>query len=407
MKKPKKKSHPARPLFAAASLPSTFTAAAPQPADQMSMAAKAFAMRFPSPNAPAPAPTPTPVHVPNTTPQRPVTPPTPSNTPTSRHDGWSPDKQLQFCDMLKARHTVEEAAESVGLSSRAAYALRARDPDFAAAWRAARDVVRQALVDKALVYAFHGRVVRIYKNGTLVGDRRRQSPAMVVAALKRIRSTSRLSDPTVVAAAQDFGICLELLELGLAYPDPAATAPPAPVMPYVHNGRGWSPETQTAFCLALSKLGNVEKACEAIGKSRSIAYDERNSPECRAFAIAWDAALLVASEALIDLAHDLADKGTIEEVARYGKIVSRHRIFDARTMAITSEKTKELELAPCAREVELVIKRDGTHVAWFVEGVVDAEEVPPDVVPDEVPDEVPDVGVVDGEEVTEAVLRAA
>ena len=50
---------------------------------------------------------------------------------------WSAGKAVTFIVTLAATRSVTLAAREAGMSRKAAYALRSRDPTFAAAWRAA------------------------------------------------------------------------------------------------------------------------------------------------------------------------------------------------------------------------------------------------------------------------------
>jgi hypothetical protein len=290
-------------------------------------------------------------------PERPqFTPPPPA--PKQRHDGWTPQRRALFVEMLAGRYSVEKAAIEVGMTERAAYALRARDPDFADEWAKAREIVRQGLIDQSVLIAQHGRITRIYKSGVLVGDRRRQSPALVLGSVKRLRSKKLLGKPVNLAAAQDYKNCLDLLLLGLPYPDPEATEPVAHPEPQLHNGRGWSPATQREFCEALAELGDVDKACQSIAKSRSVAYEMRNAKGCEAFAIAWDASLLVSTEKLVELAMQLAREGTLEEEARFGKLTGERRILSAESQQATAECVETLELKAARVHVDIVIQSD-------------------------------------------------
>lgn len=60
----------------------------------------------------------------------------PQTPPRFRRDGWTPQRQLAFLDMLGSTHSVTKAARAAGMSRESAYRLRARDPQglFAAAW---------------------------------------------------------------------------------------------------------------------------------------------------------------------------------------------------------------------------------------------------------------------------------
>lgn len=56
-----------------------------------------------------------------------------------RSGEWTNDKAVTFIVTLAASRSVTLAARRAGMSRKSAYALKARDPAFAAAWRAAID----------------------------------------------------------------------------------------------------------------------------------------------------------------------------------------------------------------------------------------------------------------------------
>jgi hypothetical protein len=70
---------------------------------------------------------------------------------TFRHDGWTPARRAMFLECLAATANVQHACAVVGLSRQAAYRLRRRDPEFAAAWRdalrKARDAAARAFLE--------------------------------------------------------------------------------------------------------------------------------------------------------------------------------------------------------------------------------------------------------------------
>ncbi len=69
---------------------------------------------------------------------------------------------------------------------------------------------------------------------------------------------------------------------------------------------GWSPDRQVAFLEALVRTGNVRAAARYAGLSRESAYKLRRRPDARAFARAWDAAIIHARDIFQD---ELMDKG--------------------------------------------------------------------------------------------------
>ena len=62
--------------------------------------------------------------------------------PPHRADGWTPERRVTFCVNLAAGKNVTVAAASVGLSRKAVYALKKRDPDFAALWQTVLSATR-------------------------------------------------------------------------------------------------------------------------------------------------------------------------------------------------------------------------------------------------------------------------
>ena len=91
-----------------------------------------------------------------------------------RHDGWTPDKQLEFIQRLAECGCVEEACRLVGMSRESAYELRRRHDAkaFRLAWAAAKDVMVERLDDAAMSRAINGVPVPIFHNGEQVGERR-------------------------------------------------------------------------------------------------------------------------------------------------------------------------------------------------------------------------------------------
>lgn len=91
-----------------------------------------------------------------------------------RHDGWVPDRQHIFIEMLAATGCVDEASRAVGMSRNSAYALRRRDDAqaFRLAWDAAMDYAVTRLSDAAMSRAINGVPVPIFHNGEQVGERR-------------------------------------------------------------------------------------------------------------------------------------------------------------------------------------------------------------------------------------------
>lgn len=91
-----------------------------------------------------------------------------------RHDGWTPDRQLEFIEALAECGCIDEACKTVGMRRASAYALRRR-PDaqaFRLAWEAAANVAVTRLSDAAMSRAINGVPVPIFHQGEQVGERR-------------------------------------------------------------------------------------------------------------------------------------------------------------------------------------------------------------------------------------------
>lgn len=90
---------------------------------------------------------------------------------------------------------------------------------------------------------------------------------------------------------------------------------------------GWTPSRQREFLEYLAVSGLVRTACAAIGISREAAYRLRQRREGAAFALGWDAALLLARWALADTLMERAVDGQTDVVERdpEGQRHTRHR----------------------------------------------------------------------------------
>jgi hypothetical protein len=76
----------------------------------------------------------------------------------NRHDGWSPQRQTQFLEVLAATGTVGRAAQAVGMSKMSAYKLRKRigAESFVVAWDDALSAERALMLDYAMDRAING-----------------------------------------------------------------------------------------------------------------------------------------------------------------------------------------------------------------------------------------------------------
>ncbi len=58
----------------------------------------------------------------------------------------------------------------------------------------------------------------------------------------------------------------------------------------------WTPAAQRHFLAALARTGSVQRACDAVSKSRGSAYAMRRRSDAGLFRVGWDAACLIAQE---------------------------------------------------------------------------------------------------------------
>jgi hypothetical protein len=102
---------------------------------------------------------------------------------------------------------------------------------------------------------------------------------------------------------------------------------------------GWTLTKQRRFCELLAECGDVETVSRAVGMTRQTAYRLRCRKAGRAFALAWDAAMLVASRVMIDDAVLMTFHGSIEKAVRVGNTITKHRRTPAMLFA-TAERLR-------------------------------------------------------------------
>jgi hypothetical protein len=180
----------------------------------------------------------------------PLNPSEPENAFTEtrrlRHDGWTPEKKRLFLERFAECGVIVEACEAAGMSARAAYNLRDRDPLFAAGWDAASVKARAPLADEAYSRARNGVVERIYKDGIVVAERHRYDNRLTMAVLTRLdaridRAEEKGAAHLAVAARWDeylAAVAEDRQDDGMAMLKPAdPTPPPAPAAALAGNAR--------------------------------------------------------------------------------------------------------------------------------------------------------------------------
>jgi hypothetical protein len=93
---------------------------------------------------------------------------------------------------------------------------------------------------------------------------------------------------------------------------------------------GWTPDRQRSFLAAIAEGQTVERACRIVGLSVASAYALRRRASGATFALGWQAASLLARDAIADGLTTRALDGQVETVTRPdGTTIVRHR-FDNR-----------------------------------------------------------------------------
>lgn len=111
--------------------------------------------------------------------------PLPAPLTRTRTDGWTQQRQRHFLRALSDTGRYGEAAARVGLSYEAVRAFRARSPEFQAACDKALADGGVSLEEAAYVRATEGWEEEVWKNGQLVGRRRRYSDTLARTLLTR------------------------------------------------------------------------------------------------------------------------------------------------------------------------------------------------------------------------------
>lgn len=157
----------------------------------------------------------------------------------SRHDGWTPDRQVVFLEALAACGVVTDACARAGLSAQSAYAFRNRRSGraFATAWDAVLvHRARARLSDEVFSRAMNGCLEQIRRDGEVTAERHRFDNRLSMAVLSRL---DRLAEQQghrqeqLRAVSEDLDDLLDCIEQGgdadafveARKPAPAAGAP--------------------------------------------------------------------------------------------------------------------------------------------------------------------------------------
>jgi hypothetical protein len=156
--------------------------------------------------------------------------------------------------------------------------------------------------------------------------------------------------------------------------NPHDANPPLPDDPKTRHD-GWDPAKERLFHTILAETGIVSDACRACKMSRNSAYARRRSAAGRAFALGWDAAILIARGAVADDVMSRARHGVIDRVYKNGELVAERHHYDNRlTMAVLTRLDRQAEgLGENAPVIRAVAQEFDRFLDLLPEGVAGAE----------------------------------
>lgn len=137
---------------------------------------------------------------------------------STRHDGWTAERQKAFLTALSLGHTVTRACAIVDMSPRSAYSLRnaARGAAFRLGWDAALLHARDVLADELMERAFNGVRTTVTADDGRTVTRHRHDNVLAFRMLSRLdrRADAACTDANAAAvrlAAADFEQLLDLV----------------------------------------------------------------------------------------------------------------------------------------------------------------------------------------------------
>lgn len=103
----------------------------------------------------------------------------------TRRDGWTPERQLRFLELLSQSGSVQKAALAVGMSASGAYRFRMRaSRAFVQRWDDAHEIALSAVIDSAMERAIHGTVNPVFYKGEIMGERVTHDSRLSIFLLK-------------------------------------------------------------------------------------------------------------------------------------------------------------------------------------------------------------------------------
>jgi hypothetical protein len=115
---------------------------------------------------------------------------TPVPSASTRHDGWTPERQRMFIEALRMVGVVSWAAEAAGMSRKSAYELLKRagpGSSFAHAWSEARAAGRTSVLFAAIQRAVDGVEEPYFYGGLQRGTRRVYDNRLLAAAYRSLQ----------------------------------------------------------------------------------------------------------------------------------------------------------------------------------------------------------------------------
>jgi hypothetical protein len=107
---------------------------------------------------------------------------------------------------------------------------------------------------------------------------------------------------------------------------------------------GFTPDRQVVFLDAFARCGVAADAARAAGISRDTAYSLRNSAAGRAFALGWDAAVLISRGRMADVLESRALNGVVDKIYRNGELWGeRHRHDNRLAMAVLTRLDRQAD----------------------------------------------------------------
>lgn len=108
---------------------------------------------------------------------------------STRHDGWTPERQRLFIAALRQIGMVSAAAAAAGMSRKSAYALLKRagpESSFARAWAEAQTAGRTKAWFTTIDRALHGVEEPYFYGGIQRGTRRVYDNRLLIAAFRAV-----------------------------------------------------------------------------------------------------------------------------------------------------------------------------------------------------------------------------